>query len=214
MFPPRRDIMFFPPESPPLGLIPMSKTPPAPTAAPGTPIQQRRNVLAGLMAGIIGTIVAVVPLVPSLGFLLHPLLKNKKSGVAGSDEKVKVTTLEAIPVDGSPRAFPVAMDVQDAWNKFPDRQVGSVFLSRDSAGNVKCFSCVCPHLGCTINYEEKAKSFLCPCHASSFKLDGERTNQIPPRSMDPLDAEIRNGNEVWIKYQSFRAGTAERKAVT
>jgi Rieske Fe-S protein len=106
------------------------------------------------------------------------------------------------------------MDVQDAWNKYPNRQVGSVFLSRDQAGKVQCFSCVCPHLGCTINYEEKAKLFQCPCHASSFKLDGERNNLIPPRSMDPLAARVTDKGEVEVKYQAFRAGIAERKAVT
>jgi len=90
-----------------------------------------------------------------------------------------------------------------------------VFLSRDKDGNLKCFSCVCPHLGCTINYEDKAKLYVCPCHASSFTLDGERENQIPPRSMDPLEVRINSKtNEVEVKYQSFRAGTSERKAVS
>ncbi|OAI56796.1 hypothetical protein AYO47_08650 [Planctomyces sp. SCGC AG-212-M04] len=189
----------------------MSNPSPAPVAA-GAPAPQRRSFLVGFAAGAIGAIVAVVPTIPSLGFLLHPLLKKKRSG-GGDNQFVKVATLEAIPEDGSPRAFPVQMDVQDAWNKFPNRQVGSVFLSKDKAGNVKCFSCVCPHLGCTINYEEKAKVFLCPCHASSFTLDGERNNQIPPRSMDPLEVHVEK-DEVLVKYQAFRAGTSERKVVS
>ncbi|HVJ84931.1 MAG TPA: Rieske (2Fe-2S) protein [Caulifigura sp.] len=187
---------------------------PAGAPAPGASVQPRRNVLAGLAAGLIGTIVAVVPTIPGLGFLLHPLLKKKQAGSTAGDEFVKVTTVDAIPADGSPRAFPVQMDVQDAWNKYPNRQVGSVFLSRDNKGNVQCFSCVCPHLGCTINYEEKAKLYVCPCHASSFKLDGERNNLIPPRSMDPLTARVNDKGEVEVEFKAFRAGIAERKAVT
>ncbi len=187
---------------------------PAGVPAPGASVQPRRNVLAGLAAGVIGTIVAVVPTIPGLGFLLHPLLKKKQAGSTAGDDFVKVTTVDAIPADGSPRAFPVQMDVQDAWNKYPNRQVGSVFLSRDDKGSVQCFSCVCPHLGCTINYEEKAKLYVCPCHASSFKLNGERNNLIPPRSMDPLTARVNDKGEVEVEYKAFRAGIAERKAVT
>ncbi|HVJ69197.1 MAG TPA: Rieske (2Fe-2S) protein [Caulifigura sp.] len=194
---------------------PASAPPAAGAPSAGASNPQRRSFLAGLAAGVIGTIVAVVPTIPGLGFLLHPLLKNKKAGAAGGgDGWVPITSLDAVPTDGSPRAFPVQMDVQDAWNKYPNRQVGSVFLSRDQAGKVQCFSCVCPHLGCTINYEEKAKLFQCPCHASSFKLDGERNNLIPPRSMDPLAARVTDKGEVEVKYQAFRAGIAERKAVT
>ena len=191
----------------------MSKPSPAPVAA-DAPAPQRRSFLVGFAAGAIGAIVALVPTIPSLGFLLHPLVKKKKPGAATGDGFVKVTSLEAIPTDGSPRSFPVQMDIQDAWNKFPNRQVGSVFLSKDKDGHLKCFSCVCPHLGCTINYEDRAKVFLCPCHASSFKLDGERNNQIPPRSMDPLDVRVNEKNEVEVKYESFRAGTSERKVVS
>lgn len=183
------------------------------TPAAGAPAPQRRSFLVGLAAGAIGAIVAIVPTIPSLGFLLHPLVKKKKAGSGGGDGFVKITSLEAVPADGSPRAFPVQMSVQDAWNKLPDRQVGSVFLSKDKDGKLKCFSCVCPHLGCTINYEDKAKLFVCPCHASSFTLDGERENQIPPRSMDPLDVRVNDKNEVEVHYQTFRAGTSERKAV-
>jgi menaquinol-cytochrome c reductase iron-sulfur subunit len=188
----------------------MSKPSPAPVAA-GAPAPQRRSFLVGLAAGVIGAIVTIVPTIPSLGFLLHPLVKKKRAG--SGDGFVPVTTLEAIPEDGSPRAFPVQMDIYDAWNKIPNRQVGAVFLSKDKEGKIKCFSCVCPHLGCTINYEDKAKLFVCPCHASSFTLDGERENQIPPRSMDPLEVRVTGKDEVEVKYQAFRAGTSERKVV-
>ncbi len=188
-----------------------------PDSASPAPLQQRRSALAGLAglaAGVIGAIVAIVPTIPGIGFLLHPLLKKKTAGAAGDDGFVPVTTMEAIPADGSPRSFPVQMDVQDAWNKYPNRQVGSVFLSRDEQGQLKCFSCVCPHLGCTINYAEKSKLYVCPCHASSFTLDGERENQIPPRSMDPLEVRVNAKNEVEVKYQTFRAGTSERQVVS
>ncbi|MBX3444998.1 MAG: Rieske 2Fe-2S domain-containing protein [Planctomyces sp.] len=180
--------------------------------APSSP--ERRNFFTALLAVLAGGVATLVPLIPGAAFVLDPLLRRKQSsGEGDADEFLQVTTLESLPTDGAPRAFPVIADLQDAWNKFPNTEIGSVFLSRGADGDLTCFNSRCPHLGCTIGYAEQAREFVCPCHASSFTLDGERNNQIPPRSMDPLDAEIRNGNEVWVRFQNFQAGRAARKVV-
>jgi Rieske Fe-S protein len=194
----------------------MSQSKSSPAAAPQASADPvRRGILYSLAAGAVGAAAGLLPLIPGVAFVLDPVLRKKKTDAAAepADDKVKVASIAAIPADGTPRAFPVIMDLQDAWNKFPKTEVGSVFLSKQPDGSIKCFNTSCPHLGCTINYVEKAKQFACPCHASSFKLDGERNNLVPPRSMDPLEVEVRNGDEVWVKFQTFRAGTAERKVV-
>jgi hypothetical protein len=48
--------------------------------------------------------------------LLDPL--RRKAGISGF---VHVTSLSALPEDGTPRRFPVIADRVDAWNKFPAR---------------------------------------------------------------------------------------------
>lgn len=194
----------------------MSKATSPPVSAPPGPAASGPSRRGALLAGFIGALVGVVPFIPGVAFVLDPLLRKKKALAgddAASDGFIKVTTLEAVPTDGSPRAFPVVMDLQDAWNRFPKTEVGSVFLNREADGTLKCFNCRCPHLGCTISYADKQKLFECPCHASSFKLDGERNNLIPPRPMDTLSAEVRNGNEVFVKFENFRAGTAKKVVV-
>jgi menaquinol-cytochrome c reductase iron-sulfur subunit len=77
-------------------------------------------------------------------------------------------------------------------------------------GKPSCFNARCPHLGCTVNYKAAEQKYVCPCHDSAFTLDGDRNNDIPPRNMDPLEIEIRNEREVWVKFQNFRAGKEER----
>jgi Rieske Fe-S protein len=54
--------------------------------------------------------------------------------------------------------------------------------------------------------------FVCPCHQAHFDLDGKRTesNSQSPRNMDTLDVQIRNQNEVWVKYETFIPGKAEK----
>jgi menaquinol-cytochrome c reductase iron-sulfur subunit len=77
---------------------------------------------------------------------------------------------------------------------------------------VVAFTSECPHLGCAVNLTSDGKDFLCPCHTSSFDLDGKPRNSVPPRPMDQLDVEISAGvdPEVRVKFQRFRTLRKEK----
>ena len=45
-----------------------------------------------------------------------------------------------------------------------------------------------------------------PCHNSNFKLNGDILSGVSPRAMDPLEIEVRNTSEVWVKFQNFQPG--------
>jgi hypothetical protein len=45
-------------------------------------------------------------------------------------------------------------------------------------------------------------------------LDGQKRNEIPPRNLDALDVKIKDKNEVWVRYQVFKAGTPDRIVVS
>ena len=65
-----------------------------------------------------------------------------------------------------------------------------------------------------LNFESlpQGGKFFCPCHAASFDLAGKRTDATSPspRNMDSLAVEIRNNNEVWVKFENFRMGIAAK----
>jgi menaquinol-cytochrome c reductase iron-sulfur subunit len=111
--------------------------------------------------------------------------------------------------------------VDDAWNRFRDVPVGSIWLRRESAdAPIIAFSSVCPHLGCSVNYRRGEGDFFCPCHTSAFSLDGTKKNEIPPRNMDALEVVTMTdgqpdpaGTEIWVRYQNFKKGIAEQEAV-
>ena len=128
---------------------------------------------------------------------------------------MRLALLDALPEDGTPRKVPVIADRTDAWNRYPAEPIGAVFLRR-TGSKVSAYQVICPHAGCSINFEGSASKgrFFCPCHAASFDLAGKRTDQPSPspRNMDAIEVEIRNKNEVWVKFETFRIGTPEKVA--
>lgn len=57
-------------------------------------------------------------------------------------------------------------------------------LIRDSSGNLKAFSAVCTHAGCTVGYE--GGIIVCPCHGGEFNAEtGEVIAGPPPTGLAP-----------------------------
>lgn len=187
---------------------------------PPLPAEPRRDFVTKALAVLCGAIITVVPFVPALGVFLDPLLRErlgrKRSvGPTGSavDAQgfIKVGTTKQLE-EGEPLLAPVVADLQNYWNRFPQTPIGAVYLTK-AGDNVECVNARCPHLGCTVNYRPAEGIFLCPCHDSSFTKAGVRNNDIPPRDLDALDVEVRNGDEVWVKFQNFRVGVHEKTVV-
>jgi Rieske Fe-S protein len=180
--------------------------PPAPAETP------RRNVLIAALAVICGGIVTLVPAAAGLLVFLDPILKRKGGG-AGSRPLRRVANLDMLPADGTPVQVPVIADLTDAWNREPNQPVGAVYL-RKTAGGVECFNAICPHAGCFVGYSADRKVFQCPCHTSSFQLDGQRILPSPsPRNMDALkvDPAKLQAGEVWVEFVNYYPGKEQQE---
>jgi menaquinol-cytochrome c reductase iron-sulfur subunit len=175
--------------------------------SPQTAQPDRRNFLTKAAAIVIGGIVTVIPVLGGLFVFLDPLRRKSKDGGA-----VKVASLNSLPEGGEPRKFPVLATKIDAWNRTPNVPIGAVYLQRMKDGNVRAFNAVCPHAGCFVNFRAEKGHFHCPCHDSSFAVDGTILDPKSPsaRPLDDLPVEIRNGTEIWVKFQNFRAGVHEK----
>jgi len=178
---------------------------------PDQPAQpERRSFLIKAGAAVIGGVVVLPPLGAGLSTLFDPLRRQ-----ATASQFVRVTSLNALPDDGSPRQFPVISSREDAWNKFPQVRVGAGYLRKTAPTVVQAIDVVCPHAGCFVNYSPEQQHYLCPCHNSSFALDGaiKDPKSPSPRPLDGLEVEIRNETEIWVKFQNFRAGSHEKVPV-
>ena len=195
------------PASPPAGA-----PPPRPRGTDAIP--PRRNFLAAVVATIIGAFVSIVPFAAGLATFLDPLLRRKKAGGEGSTRPpIRVASLDALPTDSTPVQIPVIADLTDAWNREPNQPIGAVYLSRQG-NQVTCFNAICPHAGCFVGYAADRKVFQCPCHTSSFQLDGTRIMPSPsPRNMDELKVapdKLKSG-EVWIQFVNYYPGKEDRE---
>ena len=171
------------------------------------PTAGRRDFFKRILAGIIGTILGLVPVGAGLTVLLDPL--RRKSVIS---DAIRVTTLEALVADGMPRKFPVLATRVDAWNKFSRVPIGAVYLRRTSDNQLQAFNVVCPHAGCFVDFLPDQGKYLCPCHNSTFTVAGKIDDPASPapRGLDSLEVELRNGKEVWVKFRNFQAGHAEK----
>jgi Rieske Fe-S protein len=180
---------------------------------------ERRSFLVRVGAVIIGAIVTLFPFAAGWAVVTYPLRRKKADNAASNDDMagfLRICPLESVPADGVPHPFAVVADVVNAWTRAADQRIGEVFLTRtdkDGKPNVIAFTATCPHLGCTVEFDAAKSEYECPCHVSGFAIDGKKLFGPALRGLDPLDVKLQGdggGEEVWVRFEAFRAGIAER----
>lgn len=176
----------------------------------------RRSFLTVAVAIVAGAVAMLTPLAAGIVTFLSPLFRRS------STPEVRIALLSQVPPDGKPRLFPVSAEREDAWNRYEQQKIGAVYLVRqDEADEPIAFTAKCPHAGCFIGYTAGDDQFKCPCHTSSFNLDGSRTNgdaEVSPRDMDQLPVTLRKlssagteaATEVWVEFIDYQTGKKEK----
>lgn len=172
--------------------------------------EPRRNFLTSISALVVGAAASVVPIATGAVALFDPLRRGRRT----ESDMVLVTRLSAVPMNGVPRKFTVESDRVDAWTTYANTPVGAVYLRREGE-SVRALNVVCPHAGCFVGLAPDNSRFACPCHKSSFALDGAVNDPASPspRDMDELEVEIRNEDEVWVRFQNFLPGREDKTPV-
>jgi menaquinol-cytochrome c reductase iron-sulfur subunit len=168
---------------------------------------ERREFLKMAAAAGIGGAIILVPLGAGTAVLLDPLRRKAAAG-----ELTFVTSLDSLPADGTPRKFAILASRIDAWNKFPNAPIGAIYLRRTGEKEVLALNVVCPHAGCFVDFRTNSKDYYCPCHNSSFALTGHIADpkSPAPRGLDTLQVEVRNGKEIWVRFENFQTGHKEK----
>lgn len=174
---------------------------------------ERRSALR-VVGGLILSALGAALLIPAAIFLSDPLRRRKPPAQSDGEidpptdgtASVPVADLNEVPdLDrgGAPlRAAVIASGLRDAWNRLEQTKLGSVYIGKRAAG-LTALSATCPHAGCGIDFDAEQRQFVCPCHNSTFNLDGKRVSGPAPRDMDRLDLSVQ-GSKVYCQFQRFR----------
>lgn len=168
-----------------------------------------RRVFLKVVFGAASAGVATAVGAPVITAFLDP---GRRQIVTGGREPLDYGKVIDLPV-GAPRKLDVVAEQRDAWARSDPKPIGAVWLLRHPGDHVVVFSAVCPHLGCSVGFDQTKRVFACPCHESAFALDdGARLAGPSPRGLDPLPLEIRDGR-VYVTYLEFAQGFVERRRV-
>jgi cytochrome b6-f complex iron-sulfur subunit len=74
----------------------------------------------------------------------------------------------------------------------PDR-VNRIYIVREHDGAFLALSLTCPHLGCSVLWNEEKQQFDCPCHSSAFDRRGLVLSSPAPGPLDYLPVIIEQG---------------------
>ena len=137
----------------------------------GSKTPTRRTFLGWWIAGLLtATVVSV--LAPLGVYVFPPLRLNLRAGkirVSLNTPLADIAEGSAVRFD-SPEGMSFTMADGGEGNTAGDPTYGG-YLTRDK-GTLRAFAITCPHLGCSYNYDDGLRHFLCPCHGSQFALDG------------------------------------------
>lgn len=158
-------------------------------------LDNRRSFLVALL-GVGSVFVGGLLSVPLIRFALFPLLRRttelKRSPVGGMSEFSALT---------EPAMRTIQIEQVDGWRKSISEK--AVYVTKDQQGQLRVLSSVCPHLGCTIPWNQDKNQFVCPCHGATFTREGSRVSGPSLRGMDTLDTSVQDG-QLLVRFQYFR----------
>jgi menaquinol-cytochrome c reductase iron-sulfur subunit len=171
---------------------------------PLVPVPERRSFLGSLL--VLGTAgVGAILSIPLIRFGLHPLL-GRTSDAPWSD----VGPIADFASSTAPVKVLVTVEQRDGWRK--TLSIKPVYVVKSADGRPRVLSSVCPHLGCTVGWNDSRGQFVSPCHNGVFAADGTFVSGPPPRGMDELPSTVEEGR-LKVRYQYFRQLVPTREVI-
>lgn len=94
----------------------------------------------------------------------------------------------------------IQVESLDNGNALPFEFPGAVagLLFRTKSGELGAVNAVCTHAGCVVNWsaEDPAKAFGCPCHGSTFTVDGKVMQGPAEKPLARYAVKLQNGDAI------------------
>jgi len=132
------------------------------------------KVTTGIIGGFIGAVVGL----PAVYYLIDPALQG-----GGKEAWIPIGKFEDMLLD-TPYAFSFTRVQVNGWERTASSFGGYAIRKSDKPEELQILNSRCTHLGCTVNWNEEANAYLCPCHDAKFSQDGKVLDGPPPRELD------------------------------
>ena len=89
---------------------------------------------------------------------------------------------------GTPNEFIFRKNRVDGWKVTSEKS--TAWVVKMTENQVVAYSPQCPHLGCAVHWVAKKNEFLCPCHASTFSVEGQVLTGPAQRPLDRFEVKV------------------------
>src|SRR5438045_6634203 len=137
-----------------------------------------------LMGSFIGAALGL----PAIAYLFMPPRTHRR------DEWVEAADLSTLPMN-EPAEVSFRRTHIDGWKITSEKT--TAWVVKTSEAQVVAFAPQCTHLGCAYHWEGAQKVFVCPCHTSTFALDGRVLTGPAPRALDRYQTR-QEGNRLFV----------------
>ena len=142
----------------------------------------RRGFHLAIIGGLWSLIGAAIAL-PAAVYLMAVPKSKKETGWTD------VGDIASLPMR-TPQEVVFRRNRVDGWRVVSEKNTAWVIRKNDK--DLVALAPQCTHLGCAYHYETESEQFVCPCHTSSFSLEGEVLTGPAPRPLDRYDIRVTN----------------------
>lgn len=157
-------------------------------------VTSRRTFYGVVINGLMGLITAAIALPAAAYLLVKPNSSKKSQWIDAAD----VSQLKV----GKPEEVTYRRTRVDGWRVMNEKTTAWVVKKDDAT--VVAFAPNCTNLACAYHYEDASNQFVCPCHASTFSIDGKVTGGPAPRPLDRYVSRV-DGTKLLISSQIERS---------
>jgi len=146
-----------------------------------------RRAFFAKVALLLNSLAATALAVPVVGFLLSPVLRERKSD---SESWVSLGVLDHFP-EGETRLASYRNPMVNSW----DGETANIacWVRRVEREKFQVFAVNCAHLGCPVRWFPQSALFMCPCHGGAYYSDGSRASGPPERGLFQYPYKVENG---------------------
>jgi Rieske Fe-S protein len=118
-----------------------------------------------------------------------PTLTYVVGSALGMPTRARVPLDRAV-LSADPVGVPLTYTVRDAWRESSKQ---ALVYARQTPSGVQALSSRCTHLGCTVRWDAEGRRFTCPCHGSTFDIEGRVTHGPAERPLERHPVHVVNG---------------------